>query len=342
MIKTYAQAIQEATSQLLAEDPNTILIGEGVPSGIFGTTKDLKSLYPAQVFDAPLAENGITGVCVGAGMSGMRVVQVHQRMDFLLLAADQLINNSAKISHMFPGQHCNLTVRCVVGRGWGQGSQHSQSFQSLFAAVPGLKVVMPTSPTDSKGLLVSAVRCPDPVIFIEHRWLHNIAEEVPDCMYETPLDKSKVLRQGEDITVVSMSYSTIEALKAQEMLKVFNVSPEVIDLINCSPIDIETIGASVRKTGRLLVCETGHTKNSVGSEIVRQVTERHFHQLKSPPIVLGLPDYPCPTSHFLTENYYPDEYDIANTVLKLVGSQGRIENKPKKDHDIFPGFQGPF
>lgn len=341
---TYAAAIQEATSQLLTSDDSVFVVGEGVPdkSGIFGSTKGLADQYPTRVFDSPLSENAVTGVVIGAGISNMKPIYIHMRSDFSLLGLDQVINNAAKWHYMF-GKPCNITIRMIVGRGWGQGPQHSNSYQNLYAAIPGLKVVMPTTAHDVKGLLISAVRDPNPVIFIEHRWLYNIEDTVLSEMYQCDLNKSKVLRQGEDITVVSMSYSTIEALKAYELLKVFNVRPEVLDLISCSPIDIETIGASVRKTGRLLVVDTGHQIGSVGAEVVRQVSEKYFHHLKSVPIVLGLPDYPCPTSHFLTENYYPDEYDVANMVLKIVGSQGRIEKPIGRVHDVpDASFKGPF
>lgn len=340
-IKTYAQAINEATEQLLESDSSVVLIGEGVPDGIFGSTTGLKEKYPQRVFDSPISEAGVTGALIGASLSGLRPIQVHQRCDFLTLSVDQLVNNASKIWSMF-GKPCPIVLRAIVGRAWGNGPTHTQNFAAMFASIPGLKVVVPTSAHDVKGLLIAAVRDPNPVIFIEHRWLYNIEDNVPSEIYEVPLDKSKLLRTGEDITVVSMSYSTIEALKAHELLKSFHIQSEVIDLISCSPIDIETIGASVRKTGRLIVVDTGHTIGSIGSEIIRQVAERYFHCLRTAPIVIGLPDYPCPTSHFLTENYYYDDVDIANACLNLVGSLGIIPKQSKKDHDIFPGFQGPF
>lgn len=339
---TYAQAIQEATNQLLSTDDSVILIGEGVPDGIFGSTKGLKELYPTRVFDSPLSENAVTGICIGAGISGMKPILTHQRVDFSILSLDQIVNNASKWFMMF-GKSCPIVIRAIVGRGWGQGPQHSNSYQSLYAAIPGLKVVMPTSPADAKGLLVAAVRDPNPVIILEHRWLYNISDEVPEHLYETPLDKSRVLRGGEDITIVSLSYSTVEALKARELLKVFNIQPEVIDLISCSNIDLETIGSSVRKTGRLLVVDTSHPQISVGGEVVRQVVENYFHVLKESPKVLGNKPYPQPTSHFLTTDYYTDEYDIANECLRMCGSSDRIEKPVGRIHDVPDvSFQGPF
>lgn len=340
-IKSYVQAINEATDQLLSSDNNVLVIGEGVPEGIFGSTKGLKEHHLHRVFDSPLSENAVTGICIGAAISGMRPILTHQRVEFSLLALDQIINNAAKWYSMF-GKPCPITIRMIVGRGWGQGPTHSQSLQNLYASIMGLKVVMPTTPHDAKGLLVAAVRDPNPVILIEHRWLYSIQDEVPEEMYEIPLDEAKVLREGEDITIVSLSYSTVESLKARELLKAFNIQPEVIDLISCSHIDMETIGASVRKTGRLLVVDTSHPQGSVGAEVVRQVVENYFHVLKESPKVLGNKPYPQPTSHFLTTDYYTDEYDIANECLRMCGNTTKLVKPAKKDHDIFPGFVGPF
>jgi pyruvate dehydrogenase E1 component beta subunit len=331
--KTYAQAINEATDQLLASDKTVIVIGEGVPSGIFGTTRNLKERYGDRVWDSPLAENGTVGFCVGATISGLKPINIHMRNDFLFLAADQIINNAAKWSHTF-GKPCPLVIRSLAGRGWGNGPTHTQSIQQLFSSISGLKVVMPTSAYSAKGLLIAAVRDPNPVLFLEHRWLYDIPSEVPDEMYECNLDKSNVVRTGEDITIVALSYSTVESIKAVDLLKPFNIQPEVIDLISCHHIDLETIGESVRKTGRLLVVDTARPQGSVGAEVVRQVTENYFNVLSAAPKVIGTKDYPCPTSHFLTEDYYADDADIANECFKMCNSSERIEKKPKKDHDI--------
>lgn len=341
-LKTYSQAIQEATDQLLSSDGNVIVIGEGVPDGIFGSTAGLKDRYPQQVWDSPISEAGVTGVAIGASLSGLRPIQVHQRCDFLTLSVDQLINNASKIWSMF-GKPCQIVVRAIIGRAWGNGPTHTQSFAAMFSSIAGLKVVMPTTASDMKGMLISAVRDPNPVILLEHRWLYNIQDDVPEEMYEVPLDKSKVLREGEDVTVVALSYSNIEALKAVELLKHYNIRPEVIDLRCCHHIDLETIGKSVRKTGRLLFVDTTRPYASIGAEVVRQITENYFNVLKAAPKVIGTKDYPCPTSHFLTEDYYADDVDVANECLKLCGSFQRIEKQPKKNHDVpDSSFKGPF
>jgi pyruvate/2-oxoglutarate/acetoin dehydrogenase E1 component len=207
---TYAQAIQEGLSQAMEADPRVIVIGEGVPDpkAIFATTAGLREKFGSQrVFDMPLSENGMTGICIGAALSGIRPVMVHQRIDFSLLAMDQLVNNAAKWHYMFDGlASVPLVVRVIIGRGWGQGPQHSQSLQALFAHIPGFKVVLPATPYDAKGMLISAIEDNNPVIFIEHRWLHNIRDVVPTPGYRAPLEKARVVHAGDKITVAAFSY----------------------------------------------------------------------------------------------------------------------------------------
>ncbi|HEY9765762.1 MAG TPA: alpha-ketoacid dehydrogenase subunit beta, partial [Chroococcales cyanobacterium] len=215
---TYSQAINEALDQALERDPSVYLIGEGVPDpkGIFGTTLGLQEKFgSARVMDMPLSENGMTGVAVGSALMGLRPVMVHQRLDFALLALDQIVNHAAKWHYMFAGQQSvPLVIRLILGRGWGQGPQHSQSLHSWFAHIPGLKVVMPTTPHDAKGLLMKSIEDDNPVIFIEHRWLHDIKGEVPTEPYGVALGSCRVAREGKDLTIVSASYMTLEALKA--------------------------------------------------------------------------------------------------------------------------------
>ena len=187
---TYAQAIQEGLHQSMEADARVILVGEGVPDpkAIFATTAGLRDRFgSARVFDMPLSENGMTGICIGAALSGLRPVMVHQRIDFALLAMDQLVNNAAKWHYMFDGlANVPLVIRVIIGRGWGQGPQHSQSLQALFAHIPGFKVVLPATAYDAKGMLISAIEDNNPVIFIEHRWLHNIKDAVPAEPYRAP------------------------------------------------------------------------------------------------------------------------------------------------------------
>lgn len=320
---SFVQAVLEATDQCMAKDPAVYIMGLGVtdPKGIFGTTVGLEKKYGAnRVLDMPVAENGMTGVAIGSALVGLRPIMTHQRVDFMLLSLDQLINNAAKWHYMFGGQmKVPLVIRLIIGRGWGQGPQHSQSLQALFAHIPGLKVLMPTFPYDAKGLLISAVRDNNPVIYIEHRWLHNIFGNVPKELYQLPLGKAQRLSKGQEATIVSSSYMSLEALKASDILKKDGISAEVIDLRTIKPLDKGLIIDSVKKTGRLLVTEDACCSFGVSAEILALVLEQAYSFLKAAPIRLGYPDIPTPTSWALANQYYPKTIDIVNSVRKLFG-----------------------
>ncbi|MBI1883208.1 MAG: alpha-ketoacid dehydrogenase subunit beta [Chlamydiae bacterium] len=228
----FFEAIHEAFDLCLAKDPHVYIMGLGVPDpkGIFGTTLGLQEKYGSdRIMDMPTAENGITGVALGSALVGMRPILTHQRIDFAILAMEQMVNQAAKWHYMFGGRaSVPLVVRLIVGRGWGQGPQHSQSLQSWFAHIPGLKVVMPVTPYDAKGLLISSIEDNNPVIFIEHRWLHNISGPVPEEMYRVPLGKAKVAREGKDVTVVR---KTGRLIVADTSWKSFGASAEIIALV---------------------------------------------------------------------------------------------------------------
>jgi pyruvate dehydrogenase E1 component beta subunit len=318
---SFVQAIREGLDQAMEHDPRVILIGEGVPDpkAIFNSTQGLREKYGNQrVFDMPLSENGVTGVCIGAALSGMRPVMVHQRIDFALLAMDQLVNNAAKWHYMFNGKATvPLVVRVIVGRGWGQGPQHSQSLQAMFAQVPGLRVVMPTTAYDAKGMLVSAIEDNNPVLFIEHRWLHHVIDAVPSEVYRVPLDKAQVLHKGSKVTIAAFSYMAVEALLAARALAEQSVDVEVIDMRSIRPLDVDTVVESVKRTGRLVVADTAFKMGSISAELISQVLEREFGNLKAAPVRVASPDHPVPTSHFMAEKYYPDSLSIADAVLAL-------------------------
>ncbi len=325
---TFAQALREGLDQAMEQDARVLVIGEGVPDpkAIFGTTAGLREKYGAgRVFDMPLSENGMTGICIGAALSGMRPVMVHQRIDFALLAMDQLVNNAAKWHYMFDGKaSVPLVVRVIVGRGWGQGPQHSQSLQAMFAQVPGLKVVMPTTAHDAKGMLIAAIEDDNPVIFIEHRWLHHVTDKVPAEAYRVPLDRAKVLHAGGAVTVAALSYMAVEALLAARALASQSVGVEVIDMRSVRPLDIESVIASVRKTGRLLVADTASKTGGIAGELISQIVEREFKSLKAAPVRVASPDHPAPTSHFMAERYYPGALALADAILDLaeIGRDG--------------------
>lgn len=229
-IKSVAEAINEATRQLLAENPNYYVIGEGLSDGkrAFGTVPDV----PGRVFDMPVSENGMTGVCIGSAVAGMRPIMVHMRADFLLYAADQIINNAAKWFAMFGGQagNCPMVIRAVMGRGFGQGYQHAQRLERMFAEIPGLKIVVPSNAYDAKGLLIAAARDNNPVLFFEHRWIHELKCEVPDETYEIPLSKIKAIRQGDDAIITTYGYMVHECVKAAEFLSQQDIEVTIIDL----------------------------------------------------------------------------------------------------------------
>jgi pyruvate/2-oxoglutarate/acetoin dehydrogenase E1 component len=325
---TFAEAIREGLDQCMDKDSRVIVIGEGVPDpkAIFGTTAGLRQKYgDRRIFDMPLSENALTGACIGAAMSGLRPVMVHQRIDFALLAMDQLLNNAAKWHYMFDGKaSVPLVVRMIVGRGWGQGPQHSQSLQAMFAQSPGLKVVMPSTAHDAKGMLIAAIEDDNPVLFIEHRWLHTIADTVPTEMYRVPLNQARVLHEGDDVTIAAFSYMTIESLiAARALLASMGISADVLDMRSVSPLDIDSVLKSVRKTGRLLVADTATRAGSIAGELISQVLEQSFDFMKARPVRLCSPDHPAPTSHFMNEDYYPTPKTIANEVLNLLGNDKR-------------------
>ncbi len=322
---TYAEAVREALDLSLAQDPSVYVMGLGVPDpkGVFGSTRGLQERYGAhRVMDMPTSENAMTGVALGSALTGMKPVLTHQRMDFALLAVEQMVNQAANWHYMFGGQHrVPLVIRLMIGRGWGQGPQHSQSLQAWFAHIPGLKVVMPTTAYDAKGLLISSIEDPNPVIVLEHRWLHDTIDHVPEGLYRVPLGKSRLLRTGSDVTIVATSYMTLEAIRAADMLAEDGIHAEVLDVRSLRPLDDCAIIESVRKTGRLLVADTGWTSYGITAEIVTLVVEKVFDKLKSPPKRIGLPDCPTPTSHALTDHYYPRAMDIMNAARSVLNKK---------------------
>ncbi|MGD2179790.1 alpha-ketoacid dehydrogenase subunit beta [Lusitaniella coriacea] len=346
---TFAQAINEAFVEAMTQDENVYVIGEGVPDpkGIFGTTLGLREKFGSKrVLDMPVAENGMTGVAIGSALMGMRPVLTHQRVDFALLAMDQMVNQAAKWHYMFGGQLAvPLVIRLIIGRGWGQGPQHSQSLQSWFAHVPGLKVVMPTTPHDAKGLLLSSIRDNNPVIFLEHRWLHNVTGSVPIENYSVPLGRARVAREGKDLTIVSTSYMTLEALRTAQWLELQGIETEVIDLRSLRPLDTETILNSVKKTGRLLVTDTSWQAYGASAEILAVATEQAFSHLKCAPCRVALPDAPTPTSHAVAQYYYPRAVDLYRKACEMLTLPFENPEEPLSSTQLDvpdKSFTGPF
>lgn len=351
-----AEAIREATFAAMERDERVFVMGEGVtdPKAIFGTTAGLLERFgAARVMEMPIAENGFTGIAIGAALAGQRPIVIHQRVEFSLLAMEQLVNNAAKIHYVSGGRHrAPLVIRMIVGRGWGQGPAHSQSLEALFAHIPGLKVVMPSGAADAKGLLLGAIEDDGPVVFIEHRWVHYASGAVEAEARALPLDGPKRLRAGDDITVVATSYMTLEALQAADAIAAVGCGVELFDLRVVRPLQIDAIAESVARTGRLLTVDTGHASFGIGAEIAARVVERCFDRLRAAPRRIGLPEHPTPSARSLAETYYPRSPQIAAAIGELVGVPDRVlaelchglsASRDALPLDIpHPSFKGPF
>lgn len=321
---SFAEAIVEGADQCMARDPSVIMFGLGIndPKRIFGTVGKLPEKYGRdRIFDVPLSENALTGFAIGAGTLGVRAVLTHQRVDFALLSLDQIINNAAKWHYIFAGRYkCPIVIRMIIGRGWGQGPQHSQSLQALFAHIPGLKVVMPATPHDAKGLLTASIVDDNPVIFLEHRWLHQLVAPVSEQYFEEKIGEARILRRGRDVTIVGCSYMTYEAFRAGELMAKHGFDPEIIDLRSILPWDKATVATSVNKTGLLVIADTGHVSFGISAEISATVVERCFGALKAAPARVASPDLPVPTTWALAQYYYPRSSQIAESALRLIGA----------------------
>jgi pyruvate/2-oxoglutarate/acetoin dehydrogenase E1 component len=343
---SFVDAIREATDQEMARDERVLLFGLDVddPKAILGTTKGLVERYGRErVFGTPLSEDAMSGAAVGMALAGMRPIHVHIRMDFVMLAMNQLVNMAAKTHYMFGGQEsCPLVVRSIIGKSWGQGAQHSQGLYSFFMHVPGLKVVAPSTPYDAKGCLAAAVRDDNPVMFIEHRILYYQRGPVPEASYEVKPGKARVTVPGKDVTIVGISYMQVEAMRAQRYLQDKGVSAEVIDPIWLSPLDIDTIAASAAKTGRLLVVDNGWNTCGASAEILSAVYEKLQDGRLPKARRMGFAPTPCPTTPSLEKLFYPNARTIAAAAYDLVkGSpQGWLPEERAEFNDV--EFKGPF
>ncbi len=318
---TYAEALQEAQAQLLANDERVFVMGEGVDDagGVFGTTKGLQEEFSSRrVFDTPLAENGLTGIAIGAALTGLRPILVHMRVDFVPLTLDQILNHASKWHYMFGGKvHVPLVIRSIIGRGWGSAAQHSQSLQALFAHIPGLKVIMPTTPYDAKGMLMAASADGNPVLCIEHRWLYGHMGHVPKEPYTVEIGKGIIRREGSDVTIAALSHMACYAVEAAEALAADGIEAEVVDLRTIRPLDMEIIIKSLEKTGRLVIADTGWKTGGIGAEIIAGIAERDLSLLKRPVKRVNPPDVPTPASHVLEAAFYPGKDDIIKAVKEV-------------------------
>ena len=321
---SYAASIREAHAQLLSSDDRVFVIGQGLWSPWYAgsSLKDLEKEFGRdRMIDSPVSENAVTAAAIGAAMTGMRPIVFHPRMDFMLLAVDPIVNQAANWSYLFEGRvPVPVVIRAVINRGGEQGAQHSQALHGMFAHIPGLKVVMPASAYDAKGLLIAATRDPNPVMYIDDRWLYDIEGEVPEEMYEIEIGRGVLRSQGDDLTIVALSNAAELALRTVEQLSDVGIEAELIDLRSIKPWDEELVCGSVEKTGRLLVVDGGWRSFGAGAEIAATVAEKAFYSLKAPVSRVCLPDTPAPTSKRLEEDYYLTPSEITRVATALVRS----------------------
>lgn len=317
----YPDAIREALRQSLGNDPRVFVMGQGVddPGGMFGTTRDLhKEFGSERVFDTPLAETALMGVAVGAAIAGMHPVYLHNRPDFLYLAMDQIINHASKWYFMFGGKvNVPLVIWACIGRGWGSAAQHSQAIQGLFMHVPGLKLIMPSTCYDTKGLLISAIADRNPVVILDHRMNFRQKGIVPEEIYRLPIGKGVIRRKGKDVTIVAVSHLVTESFQAAQELAADGIDVEVIDPRTLRPLDEELILNSVRKTGHLVVVDTGWKTGGVTAEISAMVAEKGFESLKAPIKRLGSPDVPTPAGFTLENAFYFGKEEIKKAIKEF-------------------------
>ncbi len=316
-ILTSAQAINEALAIAGERDNNVLLMGQGIDDkgAFYGTTAGLRPIYGDRLIETPVSENAMVGVAIGLAMSGKRPVIQFHRVEFALLAMEQIINNAAKMHYISNGQHkCPLVIRMIVGRGWGQGPCHSQSLEAMFAYIPGLKVLMPTFPSDYKGMLLAAIEDDNPVVIIEHRWTHYVKGEVEEGYYLSDITRPNRLKTGYEKTVrtiVATSYSVLDWLDCDDS--------HVFDLRVLRPLNLIDIFDSLRQTGNLVIIDTGYKKFGIGAEIIAQCVEQG---IKFTVERIGIPDHPIPSSRGYLPGLYPDTPPVIDS--------------PD------PAFQGPF
>jgi pyruvate dehydrogenase E1 component beta subunit len=272
-----------------------------------------------RVIDTPVSENGITGAAVGAAIAGMRAVVIHPRMDFMFYALDPIINEAANWHYMSGGRSSvPVVIWGIINRGGEQAAQHSQAIHALFAHIPGLKVVAPSTPADAKGLMMAAIRDDNPVVFVDERWLYGVKGEVPKEPYEIPIGSAVIRRPGRHATIAAFSFMAHESMKAAETLAAEGIDAEVLDLRSVKPLDTETLFASVRKTGRLVAVDAAWQTCGVAAEVAALCAEQCHDALKSPIIRVTLPDVPAPAARSLEAVYYPTAADVAAAVRRLL------------------------
>ncbi len=343
---TYCQALNEAMKQEMRRDEGVFVYGIDVADHkrTFNSHAGLVEEFgPERCFCTPLSEDAMTGFGLGAAINGLHPIHVHMRVDFFLLCMNQLANMVACQRFATGGRlGAPMVIRAIIGRGWGQSFQHSKTLHSWFAHVPGIRVVMPSTPQDAKGMLISAIRDDNPVVVIEHRWLYDAVGEVPEDPYETPLQGAKIIRQGNDITFLATSWMNVEALQAAEILKRrHGVDAEVIDARSITDFDANTVCASVAKTGRLLVADNDWLYCGFSAEAATQVYDRLHGQLKGPVARVGLSATHCPCTRPLENVFYQNAIQIIRSVEQSLGLP-EADLAEEKFYSYEHKFRGPF
>src|ERR1700728_2133657 len=329
---TYREALNEALTQEMERDESVIVMGEdnaggeGAPGehdawgGVLGVTKGLYHKFPGRVLDTPISESAFIGAAIGAATAGMRPVVELMFVDFMGVCFDQIYNQAAKFRYMFGGKAVTpLVVRTMIGAGFRAAAQHSQSLYPIFTHIPGLKCVVPSTPYDAKGLLTQAIRDNDPVIFFEHKALYDMSGPVPEESYALPFGEANVVRDGADVTIVTLGRMVHTSLLAAAELAVDGVDCEVIDLRTTSPLDSDTVLESVESTGRLVVVDEAHPRCSVATDISALVARKAFGALQAPIEMVNAPHTPVPFSSALEDCYIPDAQRVVNAVKTVIG-----------------------
>jgi pyruvate/2-oxoglutarate/acetoin dehydrogenase E1 component len=331
---TYLKALNEALEEEMKRDPSVIVFGEdvGLQGGVFGVTRGLQEKYGEwRVKDTPISESALVGTALGAALTGMRPVVEIMYIDFTMVAMDQIANQVAKIRYMTGGRAAApLVIRTQEGATSGEAAQHSQSLEALFCHIPGLKVVMPSTPYIAKGLLKSAIRDEDPVIFIEHKMLYPMTGDVPEEDYTVPIGKAQILKEGSDVTIVATSWMVHKAMAAAETLSSAGIEAEVIDPITLVPLDIQAILDSVKKTGYLIVVHEAFRRCGFGTEVSSIVADQGFDYLNGPIKVIACKEAPIPYCPALEDQILPKSEDVVSAVMGLLGVHGELEKEAVK------------
>ena len=332
---SYRDAVNEALAQEIERDPSVIVMGEDVAGGVagdgdddawggvLGVTKGLYPRFPDRVLDTPITESGFIGAAVGAATRGFRPVAELMFIDFMGVCLDQIMNQAAKFRYMFGGKAVTpVTIRAMYGAGLSAAAQHSQALYPVFTHLPGLKVVLPSSPYEVKGLLIQSIRDNDPVIFLEHKAMYDVTGEVPEESYTIPFGEANVVREGDDVTIVAMGWMVSKAVEAAAELAASGIDAEIIDPRTTSPLDLDTILESVEKTGRLVIVDESSPRCNMATDISAQVVSEAFGDLKAPIKMVSPPHVPVPFARSLEDLYIPSPQDIVNAAKTVTDWNG--------------------